>query len=214
MPSFGRPSPIVSGTNPRRPPIEPPAPTLVEQRRPALEEVEEAPPSSDPSSGSVEIPIMFSDTPLSGEQFPDADAVALAIEDQPTEMRERFPTSSDTDTTERRSDLGHLSMGKRPRVGNIARVPRASTTERGLNRAATTERGTRPTFEKSSDTEIDDNNATLIQPSSPIRRRPLKASPDDTIRMEGDATNDVRDARDRLTSTPETPLRTPKLPRR
>ncbi len=82
-------------------------------------------------------------------------------------------------------------------------MPRASTTERGVTRS-TTERGARPMFEKSSDTELDDNNATLIQPT-PTHfvggrwRQPRAAvSADDTVRMDGDATNDVREARDRL----------------
>jgi serine/threonine-protein kinase len=194
-----------------RPRIEPSPPRIFEPRqqpRPA----ESEPPLSEPTPSSVEIPIMFSDTPLSGEQLPDLDAIATAIEDQPTEMRERstemrerFPSSSDTDTTERRADLSHLSMGKRPRAGNVARsMPRASTTERG----------SRPVFEKSSDTEIDDNNATLILQNA--RRRPPKVSPDDTVRMDGDATNDVREARDRLSSTPAEPAlpaRAPKVPR-
>jgi serine/threonine protein kinase len=167
-------------------------------------------PESEPTPSSVEIPILFSDTPLSGEQYPDADAGATAVEDQSNEMRERFPSSSDTDTTERRTDLSHLAMGKRPRTGGLGRsIPRASTTERG--RA--------PVFDmKGADTEIDDNNATLIQsspmPQPSVRRRPARAaSPDDTVRMDGDATNDVREARDRLPSEPLAPPRSPKIPR-
>lgn len=208
-----RKPPAISSTVARgvRTPVEPARPRMVESRRqPPIEPAPPTPPEL--TSSSVEIPIMFSDTPLSGEQFPDADAMAMAGEDQPTEMRERFPTSSDTDTTERRADLGHLSMGKRPRVGNIALMPRATTTERGVTRS-TTERSARPIFEKSSDTEIDDSNATLIHEAAPIRRRQQKASPDDTVRMEGDPTDALRDARDRLTSTPETPIRYPKKPR-
>ncbi len=150
---------------------------------------------------------MFSDTPMSGEHLPEMEG-STSIEDHPTEMRERFATSSDTDTTERRADLSHLSMGKRPRVGNIARsIPRATTTERE----------SRPAFEKS-DTEIDDNNATLIQP--PLASRAASAppkgapSPDDTIRMDGDATNEVRDARDRLSSTPAEPAAPARAPKR
>jgi hypothetical protein len=41
-------------------------------------------------------------------------------------------------------------------------------------------------------------------------------SPDDTVRMDGDTTTDVRDARDRLPSAPAEPAvppRSPKLPR-
>ncbi|MGO8994808.1 MAG: serine/threonine-protein kinase [Polyangiaceae bacterium] len=228
-------SPMMPGAV--RPRIEPTRPRIVEPPQPRRVVESEPPPLSEPTPSSVEIPIMFSDTPLSGEQFPDVEAVANAMEDQPTEMRERFPSSSDTDTTERRADLGHLAMGKRPRAGNISRMPRATTTERGsrpaferssssergsrptFERSSSSERGSRPAFEKSSDTEIDDNNATLIQQTPQnIRRRQAKAavSPDDTIRMDGDATNDVRDARDRLSSTPAepaTPARAPKIPR-
>ena len=217
-----------------RPRIEPTRPRIVEPPQPRRVVESEPPPLSEPTPSSVEIPIMFSDTPLSGEQFPDVEAVANAMEDQPTEMRERFPSSSDTDTTERRADLGHLAMGKRPRAGNISRMPRATTTERGsrpaferssssergsrptFERSSSSERGSRPAFEKSSDTEIDDNNATLIeQTPQNIRRRQAKAavSPDDTIRMDGDATNDVRDARDRLSSTPAEPATPARAPR-
>jgi serine/threonine protein kinase len=202
-------APVVAG----RPRVEPPSPRRIEPRPPPPPpppppvEAEEGPPTSEePTPSSVEIPIMFSDTPLSGEHLPDYET-STAIEDLPTEMRERFPTSSDTDTTERRADLSHLAMGKRPRVGNVARMPRATTTERGL-----------PTFDvKPADTEIDDNNATLIQPASPnIRRRASKTNPDDTIRMDGDAANAVREARDALPSSPlepAPPARTPKMPR-
>jgi serine/threonine protein kinase len=204
-----RPTPL-SAVAPGRPRAEPAAPRLI-QPRPPPRVVEVEAPISEPTPSSVEIPIMFSDTPLSGEQLPDLEGIATAMDDQPTEMRERFATSSDTDTTERRVDLAHLSMGKRPRAGNLARqIPRATTTERGA----------RPAFERS-DTEIDDNNATLIQAAThlpAIRRRAPKApSPDDTLRMDGDATNEVREARDRLSSHPAEPAapptRSPKLPR-
>jgi serine/threonine protein kinase len=162
----------------------------------------------EPTPSSVEIPILFSDTPLSGEHMP---VEATSIDEIPAEMRDRFPTSSDTDTTERRADLSHLSIGKRPRAGNV-RVPKTtSSTDRGP-----TDRGPRPVFAASSDTEIDDSNATLVLPSPPARRK--RASPDDTIRMDGDATKALSDARDRLpaasTSTSDTPITRPKLPRR
>jgi hypothetical protein len=122
-------------------------------------------------------------------------------------MRERFASSSDTDTTERRADLSHLSIGKRPRAGNL-RAPRPTTTDR------TTDSGSKPSFQSSSDTEIDDSNATLVQPSPLPRRKARAPSPDDTIRMdEGLPTKDVLD---RLTATPtgDTPATRPKLPRR
>jgi eukaryotic-like serine/threonine-protein kinase len=197
-----RPTPISAiipgGARPRAEVPPPPPPPPLEDGIPESE----PPPSSD-ASGSVEIPIMFSDTPLSGEHLPDLEEGSTAIDDQPTEMRERFATSSDADTTER---LSHLSLGK-PRGPNTARIPRASTTERGAI----------PVFDlKPSDTESDDNNATLIQSSSPIVRRrvPRGTSPDDTVRMESDATTDVRDARDRLSSPPSAepspPARKPK----
>jgi len=161
----------------------------------------------EPTPSSVEIPILFSETPLSGEQMP---VEATSIDDLPTEMRDRFPTTSDTDTTERRADLGHLSIGKRPRAGNVRLPKTSSSTDRGP-----TDRGPRPVFAASSDTEIDDSNATLVLPSPPARRR--RPSPDDTIRMDGDATKAVSEARDRLpatsSSTGDTPSR-PKLPRR
>ncbi|HEY2516181.1 MAG TPA: serine/threonine-protein kinase [Polyangiaceae bacterium] len=182
--------------------------------RPPPEPVEE--PIEEPTPSSVEIPILFSDTPLSGEQFPDLDAGATAIEDRPREMHERFPSSSDTDTTERRADLSHLAFGKRPRAGNVARA---------LVRATTTERGKAPAIDlKNTDTDQEDNNATLIQPMPValpnLRRRTTTQkmifSPDDTVRMDGDTTTDVRDARDRLPSAPAEPAvppRSPKLPR-
>jgi hypothetical protein len=122
------------------------------------------------------------------------------VEDRPAGVRDRLPSVSDTDTTERRTDLAHLSMGKRPRAGALPRaVPKT-----------TTERGGRPTFDRT-DTEIDDNNATLIQPQR--RRAPKGPSPDDTVRMDGDQTNDVREARDRLSSTPAEPAAPVRTPR-
>jgi serine/threonine-protein kinase len=198
-----RPTPVSPMAPPGvRPRPEPIRPKLVEPR-PPIPRVESEPPGpvTEPTPSSVEIPILFSDTPLSGEQMPDMDP-ATAVEDQPTEMRERFASSSDTDTTERRADLGHLSMGKRSRAGNLAKMPRTTTTERGGKPT--------PNFERS-DTEIDDNNATLIHSR---RRAPKAASPDDTVRMDGDQTNDVREARDRLSSNPAEPATPARAPKR
>jgi serine/threonine-protein kinase len=180
----------------------PARPRVVEQPPIRREESEAPMPLSESTPSSVEIPILFSDTPLSGEQMPDPEAAtATAIEDRPA-MRERFPSSSDTDTTERRTDLAHLSMGKQKRAGALSKsVPRTTTTERGH----------RPVFDRH-DTEVDDNNATLIQGHG--RRRATKGpSPDDTVRMDGDATNDVREARDRLSSTPAEPAPPARTPR-
>ncbi len=162
-------------------------------------EPEPEPPASEPTPSSVEIPILFSDTPLSGEHLPDLEAGSTAVEDQPTDVRERFASSSDTDTTERRSDLGHLSIGKRSRAGSLNR----------LQRGATTERTVMPAFDvKPSDTDVDDG-ATLIQAAAPILRRRPKGSPEDTLRMEGDVTNELREARDRLPSSPAEPAAPP-----
>lgn len=155
----------------------------------------------EPTPSSVEIPVLFSDTPMSGEQYSDADADAgaTAIEDH---SREHFPSSSDTDTTERRSDLGHLAMGKRPRTGPVTRP---------MARGATTERRA-PVFDmKTSDTELDDNNATLIQPAtqalSALRRRPKPQGAEDTLRMEADPNIELPDA------DPAAGARSPKAPR-
>ena len=93
---------------------------------------------------------MFSDTPLSGEHLPNLEEGSTAIEDQPTEMHDRFATSSDADTTER---LGHLPLSSKrsSTASSAARFPRAATTERGVI----------PVFDlKPSDTDSDDNNAT------------------------------------------------------
>ena len=192
--------PLIPAKVARKPTATPPRPVAPPPPPPPPPEEEE------PTPSSVEIPIMFSDTPLSGEHLPDYES----SEDQPTEMRdmrERFATSSDADTTERRADLGHLSMGKRPRTGNMARIPRASTTERGAI----------PTFDvKPSDTEADDNNATLIQSSIPsLRRRPTRGggSPDDTVRMDADAASEMRDRLPTSPAEPGPPARAPK-PRR
>jgi serine/threonine protein kinase len=202
-----RPSPFSPmQPNPGRPRVEPtPAratpPRYVEPPPPPPPPPPEPDPMSEPTPSSVEIPIMFSDTPMSGEHLPDLEG-STAIEDHPTDMRERFASSSDTDTTERRTDLSHLAIGKRPRAGNISRIPRASTTERGAI----------PVFDvKPSDSDVDDG-ATLIQPATPIlRRRPRGApSPDDTVRMDSDSANEVREARDRLPSEPGTSARAPK----
>jgi serine/threonine protein kinase len=185
-----------------------PARPRVIESPPIRREESEAPmPLSESTPSSVEIPILFSDTPLSGEQMPDLEAAtATAIEDRPA-MRERLPSSSDTDTTERRTDLAHLSMGKRSRAGALSKsVPRTTTTERG-----NTERAARPVFDRH-DTEVDDNNATLIQAHS-RRRAPKGPSPDDTVRMDGDATHEVSEARDRLSEIPvepAPPVRTPR----
>jgi serine/threonine protein kinase len=149
-------------------------------------------PESEPEFNSVDIdiPVMFSDTPLSGEQLP---ADATSVDDIPANMRDRFASSSDADTTERRADLGHLAIGKRPRAGGL-RVPRSTTTERE----------SRPSFTTTSDTEIDDGNATLIQ-SAPGRRktRPL---PDDTVRVEANP----HDSRVSGTPTGDTPITRPR----
>jgi serine/threonine protein kinase len=165
-------------------------------------------PKSTPNRGHAAPPrvvkqppqILFSDTPMSGEHFP---VEATSVDDLPTEMRERFASSSDTDTTERRADLGHLAIGKRPRAGNL-RAPRATTTDKG----------SKPSFQSSSDTEIDDSNATLVQASPLPRRKARPSSPDDTIRM--DDGSPAKDVLDRLTATPtgDTPVTRPKLPRR
>ncbi len=191
------------GLPPRRQVAAPPR--MVEPPRPPPppppEEEEE-----EPMPSSVEIPILFSDTPMSGEHLPDLEAGSTAIDDQPTEMREmrdRFATSSDADTTERRADLGHLSMGKRSRAGTVSRIPRSATTERGV-----------PTFDvKPSDTE-DDNNATLMQSAAPrLRRRRGGVSPDDTVRMEGETAAEMRDVRDRLPTSPAEPAPPARKPR-
>ena len=92
-------------------------------------------------------------------------------------------------------------------------MPRATTTERGVTRS-TTERSARPIFEKSSDTEIDDSNATLDS----------RGGADTAATTEGEPGRYRSDGRgpDRtpcamhaigLTSTPETPIRYPKKPR-
>ena len=48
-----------------------------------------------------------------------------------------------------------------------------------------------------------------------VRRRPPRASsPDDTVRMDGDATSDVREARDRLSSPPSAEPAPPRRPNR
>jgi serine/threonine protein kinase len=184
----------------------PPRPSV--QRLPSAPRIAPPPPAPprvvkvqvpEPTPSSVEIPVLFSDTPLSGEQMP---VDATSVDDLPTEMRDRFASSSDTDTTERRTDLAHLSIGKRPRAGNL-RAPRTTSS---------TDRGSRPQFQGSSDTEIDDANATLVQPSPLARRKGARtSSPDDTIRVDGDPMKDVR-----LTATPtgDTPITRPKLPRR
>jgi serine/threonine-protein kinase len=185
----------------------PPAPAQASHKstpnrgHPAPPRVVKQPPQiPEPTPSSVEIPVLFSDTPLSGEHFP---VEATSVDDLPTEMRERFASSSDSDTTERRADLGHLAIGKRPRAGNL-RAPRATTTDKG----------SKPTFPSSSDTEIDDSNATLVQPSPIPRRKARPSSPDDTIRM--DDGSPAKDVLDRLTATPtgDTPVTRPKLPRR
>ncbi len=202
---------------------------------------EELPRIPEPTPSSVEIPILFSDTPLSGEQAPDlpgpsstdADATSdsTAVEDLPTEVatrphRERMPSTSDTDTTERRVDLVSHGMGKRPRAGNLRQpvAPRPAaakpaTPPRPVSAAATAPRpGTpnRPVLDlRPADTEIDDNNATLIQ-ASPLalpRRKAGKAagpSPDDTIRMDGDGPNEMTEARDRVSSNPDVPRKVPR----
>ncbi len=175
---------------PPQPPPPPPAPRAREPEPPRIPE---------PTPSSVEIPILFSETPLSGEHMP---IDATSIDDMPTEMRERFPSSSDTDTTERRADLAHLSIGKRPKTG------------RGARGAPATDKMAAPVFAPSTDTEIDDSNATLIQ-SSPIpRRRAARASsPDDTIRMD-DSPKQLRDAGEPLSSPAVDAVPRPKLPRR
>jgi serine/threonine protein kinase len=203
----------------------------------------------EPTPSSVEIPILFSDTPLSGEQMPElrtsdheliSSAEPTAIEDFPTEIgprsRERFPTSSDTDTTERRADLSHLGLGKRPRAGNLRPQPVAVkpaappvATPRPAQVAVAPRVApviaprvvppkvapkSRPQIDvKATDTDVDDNNATLIQ-SSPIPRRRTNrpVSPDDTIRMESQPS--VPDARERMPSQDAAVApRGPKLPR-
>ena len=181
-----------------RPPVEPAAHRQFEPPPPE----EGDPRVPEPTPSSVEIPVLFSDTPMSGEQYSDADAdaAATAIEDHP---REHFPSSSDTDTTERRSDLGYLAMGKRPRTGPVTRP---------IARGATTERGRAPVFDmKTSDTELDDNNATLIQPATQalgaLRRRPKTQAGEDTIRMEAQPNIEPPEA------DPAPPARAPKAPR-
>jgi len=154
----------------------------------------------EPTPSSVEIPIMFSETPLSGEHMP---IESTSIDDLPPEMRQRFPSSSDSDPTEQRADLAHLSMGKRPRAGRIPRVTPPA------------EKVPRPAFVATTDTEIDDSNATLVQASPLPRRRTTRgSSPDDTIRMDGDTTKHVHDAGERLSTPTSEPIPRPKLPRR
>jgi serine/threonine-protein kinase len=157
----------------------------------------------DRTPSSVEIPILFSDTPLSGEHI-SVQASATTIDPPSPAMAEHSPPG-DTDIGARRDGPDGASTKQAPDTINI---PRTSTTETG----------TEPSFERS-DAELDDNNATLIQPT-PTHfvggrwRQPRAAvSADDTVRVEGDATNDLREARERLLPEDTFPPRVPKVPR-
>jgi serine/threonine protein kinase len=173
-------------------------------------------PEDTPSS--IEIPVLFSETPMSGEQHLELDLVAAfdapPVDDLSTEVS-FHARESDTDTTERRADLQHLSMGKRPRLGNIrtAAAPPPPSSRRSS-----------PEF-RTSDTDVDenendaDNSATIVQSASTlasIRRRPTKPhgmSPDDTVRMDPDMNDKIREARERLPPGPEGATSGPQVPR-
>jgi serine/threonine-protein kinase len=161
----------------------------------------------EPTPSSVEIPVLFSETPLSGEQLPhlgtadvellpsSTEAAAMA-EDQPTEIF-RARDLPDSDTTEQRSDLGHLAIGKRARAGNVRTPTNApprpvvrTPAPKEEFRQTDTDRDAKRDF-RNTESDLDDNNATIVQPASAflanIRRKPQKTSPDDTLRMDGSA---------------------------
>jgi serine/threonine protein kinase len=196
------------------------------------------PPISEATPSSVEIPVLFSETPLSGEQLPHlADVEILPSfevppsegnEDFPTEIqyRERSASSSDADTTERRADLGHLSMGKRPRAGTLrsANIPPAPPRRPEFKQTDTDKDAKAGDF-RMADTDVEDNNATLIQSTATLGslRRKKTPSPDDTVRMDEELADKMREARERIGGEAQEPPikrvgdttipRAPKMPR-
>ncbi len=215
----------------RAKPMLPTAPALQpNQARPAAPPVYESPRIEEPppedyydeeTPSSVEIPVLFSETPLSGEQLPHyypdnyeppggedlATEVSFHERENAGYERGERDGGSDTDTTERRADLQHLSIGKRPRGTLRSAIPLAAQPQKQRSS---------PEF-KTSDTE-DDNNATLVQSASTfanLRRKPNKPSPDDTVRMDPDMTDRIREARERVSPSPVAPPppRAPKMPR-
>ncbi len=223
QPAPPRPSPARDGREARgaRAAPPPPVPQRVWVEPSADSESPFAFPEDTPSS--IEIPVLFSETPMSGEQHLELDLAAAfeaaPVDDLSTEVS-FHARESDTDTTERRTDLQHLSIGKRPRVGNLRNVvppPSGAPSPMRPPRSS-------PEF-KTSDTDVDeadvDNGATIVQSAATlasIRRRPTKPhgmSPDDTVRMDSDLTDKIQEARDRLTTSPPPAApRAPKAPSR
>ena len=100
---------------------------------------------------------------------------------------------SDTDAAERRADLQHMSIGKRPRAGNL----RTASAPPSSRRSAPS---SRPAGHDVDESDAD-NGATIVQSAGTLanlRRRPTKPhgmSPDDTVRVDDDLSNRMREAR-------------------
>jgi serine/threonine-protein kinase len=211
--------PKAQAAQPRRePPRAPPPPPPSPPPPPPSEQF-----MSEETPSSLEIPVLFSETPMSGEQLPHMGTADIdlfpseptAIDDfEDVSFSVRDPGGSDTDTTERRADLQHLAIGKRSRGGTMrSAVPPPAI--------PATQRRPVPEFRppndfKASDTDAEDNNATIVQSTSTLaslRRRPTKpgaASPDDTVRMDEDMADKIREAHNRLPNGPVPPRKIPR----